>query len=173
MTLTYGIGDKVVHAAYGAGVVTRVVRKTIAGEPRRYYLINPLALDDTVIMVPVDRAKRVGLRSAVKASEMARMATLEGLPERVSRDYKERQQRISEKLDSRDPHQLAEVARDLAAFKRENRGHLGSTDTRLLKRARESLAGELALIENISFEGALARIDEVLMLSDEALQPQI
>ena len=174
MTMTYGIGDKVVHPNYGAGVVTKVVRRTIGGGPRQYYLIEPLALSDTEIMVPVERANGVGLRNAVKPSEMERALTaLEALPDTLSTDHKERQALIREKLGSQDPHQLAEVARDLAAFRRMRGGRLGAEDIRLLKRSRECLAGELALVESLSFEAALDRIDDTLMLTDQALQPPI
>ena len=174
MTLTYGIGDKVIHPAYGAGIVKRVVRKTIAGEPRQYYLIDPLAYDDLEIMVAVDKVKRIGLRNAVKRSEMTHaLSSLMGQPEQVSTDYKERQELISAKLESGDPYQVAEVVRDLAAFSRLKHGHLGSKDTQLLKQARECLAGELAVVEDIAFEEALDRIDQALMLADEEPRAKI
>ena len=172
--VTYTVGDKVIHPAYGAGVVTKVVRRSIGGSDRRYYLIVPLALDDTEIMVPVDHVARVGLRNAVGSREMARaLTTLQGPPTQLASDYGERQQRVKEKIESRDPTRLAEVARDLAAFRRLKRGRIGSEDLRLLKRSREYLAGELALVESLSFDAALSRIDESLMLSGETLQPRI
>ena len=170
-TLAYGIGDKVVHPAYGPGIVKRLVRRTISGAPHRYYLIEPVATDDTEIMVSVDRAKRLGLRKAVKRSEMARaVRTLAALPRMLPRDYRERQQRIKEQLESEGPNEVARAARDLAAFRRAKQGRLGITDARLLKRACERLAGELALVEDISLEDAISRINGILMLSDKALQ---
>ena len=171
MALVYGVGDKVVHPAHGAGIVREVVRRTIAGEPRQYYLIEPLAYDDMKIMVAVDKVKLIGLRSASKRSELRRtLRTLKGLPELVSGNYKERQQHINEKLRSASLHQVAEAARDLAAFKREKQGRMGVTDNRLLKQAREAIAGELAIVEDMPFEDALARVDEDLMLIDKEEQ---
>ena len=168
MALVYGVGDKVVHPAHGAGIVRKVVRRTIAGESRQYYLIDPLAYDDLEIMVAVDKVKLIGLRGASKKSEMKRtLRTLKGLPKQVSSNYKERQQRISEKLCSSELSQVAEAARDLAAFKREKQGRMGVTDNRLLKQAREAIAGELAIVEDMPFEDALTRVDEDLMLVDE------
>ena len=173
-TLAYGIGDKVVHPHYGASIVKRLVRRTISGATHRYYLIEPLALDETEIMVSVDGAKRVGLRDAVKRSVMARaLRALAGLPRQLSSDYKKRQARIKEQLESKDLHELAEAARDLAAFRRERNGRLGVSDTKLLLRARDRLAGELALVEDISFEEAMSRIDDTLILSGEVLAPPI
>ena len=167
MDLVYGIGDKVVHPAHGAGIVKKVVRRTIAGEPRQYYLIEPLAHNDMEVMVAVDKVKLIGLRVAAKRSEMRRtLRTLRGLPEPVSSNYKERQQQICEKLRSAELSQVAEAARDLAAFKREKQGRMGVTDNRLLKQSRETIAGELAIVEDMTFEDALAQIDEGLMLAE-------
>lgn len=168
MTLAYRANDKVVHPAHGAGVVRKVVRRTIAGESRQYYLIDPLAHDGMEVMVAVDKVKLVGLRKASRRSKMRRtLRTLRGLPEQLPIDFKVRQTLISEKIQSADPPHVAEAARDLAAFKREKDGRLGVTDSKLLKRARECIAGELALVEEIPFEDALSQIDEGLMLEDE------
>jgi CarD family transcriptional regulator len=167
MTLLYDAGDKVVHPAHGAGVVRRVVRRTIAGEPRQYYLIEPLAYDDLEVLVSVEQVGRIGLRDASKRSKMRKaLRRLQGSPDEISSDYKERQRRIGEKLQSADPCQVAEVARDLTGLKRDKGGRLGTADTRLLKQARESIAGELAIVEDLTFEEALSRVDEALMLDD-------
>ena len=168
-TLAYQKGDKVVHPAHGAGIVKKVVLRTIAGEPRKYYLIDPLAHDDLEVMVAIDKVRLIGLRGASKRSKMRRtMRRLQKTPRDVPSDYKKRKQVIAEKLRSSDPYQLADVARDLAGLKTEKGGRLGTTDTRFLKQACESLAGELALVEEMSFDDALAQVGECLMLDEEA-----
>ena len=170
-TLAYQKGDKVVHPAHGAGIVKRVVLRTIAGEPRKYYLIDPLAHDDLEVMVAIDKARLIGLRGASKRSKMRRtMRRLQKTPQDMPSDYKERKQVLAEKLRSSDPYQLADVARDLAGLKTEKGGRLGVTDTKFLKQACESLAGELALVEEMSFDDALAQVGECLMLGAEAEQ---
>lgn len=169
MALLYAAGDKVVHPAHGAGIVRRVVRRTIAGEPRQYYLIEPLACNDLEVLVSVEQVGRIGLRDASKRSKMRKaLRQLQSSPDEVSSDYKERQRRIGEKLQSTDPCQVAEVARDLTGLKRDKGGRLGTADTRLLKQARESIAGELAIVEDMTFEEALAQVDDALMLDDGA-----
>jgi len=172
MTLAYQIGDKVVHPAYGAGVVMRVVRKNIAGEPRRYYLIDPLAYD-MEIMVAVDKVQLIGLRDAMKRSEVASiLSTLREMPNPLPIDNDERQEILDAKLRSGDTNQVAEVVRDLNEFERQKEGRLGAKDARLLKRARESLAGELAVVEEISFEEALTQIDKALAPVDETMEEE-
>jgi CarD family transcriptional regulator len=170
-TLAYQKGDKVVHPAHGAGIVKKVVLRTIAGEPRKYYLIYPLAHDDLEVMVAIDKVRLIGLRGASKRSKMRRtMRRLQKTPQDVPSDYKKRKQVLAEKLRSSDPYQLADVARDLAGLKTEKGGRLGVTDTKFLKQACESLAGELALVEEMSFDDALAQVGECLMLDEEAEQ---
>ena len=162
MTQIYEIGDKVVHPAYGAGIVKSVVRRSIAGEPRRYYVIDPLA-HDMEIMVSVDKAQLIGLRNAMRHSDLAEiLSTLNASAEQLPPDHEERQQQLGEKLQSGDAYQVGEVVRDLTEFERQKEGRLGSRDARLLEQARECLAGELAVVEGLSFEEALARIDEAL-----------
>ena len=168
MALAYSTGDKVVHPAHGAGIVKKVVSRTIAGEPRQYYLIQPLAHADLEIMVAVDKVRDVGLRNALKRTEMKRtLRMLNATPEKVSSNYKERQRRIGQKLQSSNLGEVAEVARDLAAFKRLRQGRMGVTDNRMLKQAKECIAGELAIVEGLDFEDALARVDERLMVDDD------
>ena len=169
MTLTYHRGDKVVHPAHGAGIVRKVVLRTIAGEPRKYYVIDPLAYDDLEIMVAIDKVRLIGLRGACKPSKMRRtLRRLQRTPKDVPSDYKKRRQVLGEKLKSSDPYQLADVARDLVGLKSEKGGRLGVTDTKFLKQACESLAGELALVEEMSFEDALAQVDKCLVPDEEA-----
>ena len=168
MRLAYRANDKVMHPAHGAGIVRTIVRRTIAGEPRWYYLIDPLADSRMEIMVAVDKVRAVGLRRASKRRTMRRvLCTLKGLSEAVPSDFKKRQALIGDRTESGDPVRVAKAARDLVAFKREKDGRLGITDTRLLNRAREYIAGELAVVEEIPFEDALSRVDQDLMLEDE------
>ena len=171
---TYGVGDRVVHPAYGAGVVRRVVQRTIAGEPRQYYVIEPVSHDGMEVMVPVEQVALIGLRSALGHQEMSHiLAALGGPAGAMSTDSKERQQQIRDRLDSGDPYQVAEAARDLAALRRGKGSQLGTVDTRLLIEARQSLAAELAVIESVSLDAALGQVDEALLLTQERLGPRI
>ena len=170
--MIYGIGDKVVHPYYGAGIVRRLVRRTISGMPRRYYLIEPVALGQSELMIPVDRAGQVGLRKAVRPAAMARaLRTLAGSPGKLSTDYKKRQERIRDCLQSRDPERLASAARDLSAFMRSHRGRLSLVDVGLLKKTREFLASELALIHDTTFDDALTRVDDFLAMNSQVSRP--
>lgn len=166
MKLTYQVGDKVVHPVYGAGIVIGITRKSIAGDVRRYYVVDPMSYDMQV-MVPVDKAKASGLRDVLKRSGIARVfRTLQDAPEELSDDHKERQALVDEKLVSANPIEIAKIIRDLSWLAR-RKGRLGTTDTKLLDRARSLLAGELAIALDVDVETALERIQRALNPEEE------
>jgi len=165
MKLPYQVGDKIVHPVYGAGIITGITEKSIAGDLRRYYVIDPMTYD-MQIMVSVERVKDVGLRKVLKRSRIVRVFRVLGsAPDEPTCDHKERQELATEKLQSANPMEIAEVMRDLS-WQKKRKGHLGGKDTRLLERARNLLAGELAVIEGLEIEDALARIETALDLEE-------
>ena len=58
----YQIGDKVVYPVHGAGVVEAIESREIGGRNRQYYVLN-LPYSSLRIMVPMEEAENVGLRS--------------------------------------------------------------------------------------------------------------
>jgi len=166
MKPTYQVGDKVVHPIYGAGVVTGISQKSIAGDLRHYYIIEPMTYDMR-IMVSVEKAKDVGLRDVLKHSGIARiLRVLRSTPDELISDYKERQSLAAEKLCSANPIEIAEVMRNLSWLQKQ-KGHLGAKDRKLLDRARNLLAGEMAVAEDLDLENALARIETALGLDED------
>ena len=121
---------------------------------------------DMQIMVPVEKVKDVGLRNVLKRSGIARvLRVLRSTPDELSSDHKERQKLATEKLQSSNLIEIAEVMRNLS-WQQQRKGHLGSKDTRLLERARDLLAGELAVADGLGIEGALTRIETALGLNE-------
>jgi hypothetical protein len=75
-------------------------------------------------------------------------------------DHKIRQKCVQEKLRTGDAIEVAEVIRDLSALKRQD--HLTSFDTRLLEKAQQFLACEVALVEEVQVSKAERMISETL-----------
>jgi CarD family transcriptional regulator len=156
----FDIGDKVVHPTHGAGQVTGVKEQDLVEPYQRYYVID-LAVDDRTLMIPVSNAEEIGLRSISREAALSRVwRTLSGTGESLSGDYKKRQKRIQKKLKTGDVIKVAEVIRDLSTLKRED--HLTSFDTRLLDRAQQFLACEVALVEGVQVSEAERMIYETL-----------
>ncbi len=156
----FDIGDKVVHPTHGAGRVTGIKKQDLLDQYHRYYVID-LAVDDRTLMIPVSNAEEIGLRSISQEAALSQVwhslgAAAEPLPD----DHKRRQEHIQEKLKTGDAIKVAEVIRDLSALKRED--HLTSFDAKLLERAQQFLASEVALVEGVQVSKAERMISETL-----------
>jgi CarD family transcriptional regulator len=156
----FDIGDKVVHPTHGAGLVKGIKEQDLLEQFHRYYVID-LAVDDRTLMIPVSNAEEIGLRSISQKPVLSQVwHTLDATAETLSDDYKQRQKRIQEKLKTGNAIKVAEVIRDLSALKRED--HLTSFDTKLLERAQQFLASEVALVEGVQVGKAEQMISETL-----------
>jgi CarD family transcriptional regulator len=159
-TEMFDIGDKVVHPTHGAGLVKGIKEQDLLEQYHRYYVID-LTVDDRTLMIPVSKAEEIGLRSISRQAALSRMwRTLGAAAKTLLDDYKKRQMRIQEKLKTGDVIKVAEVIRDLSARKRED--CLTSFDTRLLERAEQFLAGEVALVEEVQVGEAERMISETV-----------
>jgi Transcriptional regulators, similar to M. xanthus CarD len=156
----FDVGDKVVHPNHGAGQVTGIKEQDLLEQYHRYYVID-LAVDDRTLMIPVSKAKEIGLRSISQEAVLSQVwHTLSAAAKTLLDDYKKRQERIQEKLKTGEAIKVAEVIRDLSALKRED--HLTSFDTRLLERAQQFLSSEVALVEGVQVSEAERMIHETL-----------
>jgi CarD family transcriptional regulator len=156
----FDIGDKVVHPTHGAGLVTGIEKQDLLEQYHSYYVID-LTVDDRTLMIPVSNAEEIGLRSISQRTVLSQVwDTLGVAAETLPDDYKKRQERIQEKLKTGDAIKIAEVIRDLSSLKRED--HLTSFDTKLLERAQQFLACEVALVEEVQVSEAERMIFETM-----------
>jgi CarD family transcriptional regulator len=156
----FDIGDKVVHPTHGAGQVKGIKEQDLLEQYERYYVID-LVVDGRTLMIPVSNAEEIGLRSISREAVLSKVwRTLSRAAEALSDDYKKRQERIQEKLKTGDVIKVAEVIRDLSTLKRED--HLTSFDTKLLERAEQFLACEVALVEGLQVSEAERIISETV-----------
>ena len=167
----FDIGDKVVHPSHGAGQVTGIEKRDLLEQYHRYYVID-LAVDHRTLMVPVSNAEEIGLRSISQESVLSKVwHTLDASAKTLSDDYRKRQKRIQEKLKTGDAIKVAEVIRDLSTLKRED--HLTSFDTKLLERAQQFLASEVALVEEVQVSEAERMIYDTLDNGVESPKVQV
>ena len=71
--MSYKVGDMVVYPRHGAAKVEAITERTVKGVTREYLQLSVLSSDGLVINVPVDNAKKVGVRDIVSASEAAKV----------------------------------------------------------------------------------------------------
>jgi CarD family transcriptional regulator, regulator of rRNA transcription len=158
----FRVGDKVVHPSHGAGVICGIETHAINQDASSsYYVISLMSAGSRRVLVPVNNVIMIGLRSAMarsKASEV--LEVLNGRPAALSNNFTERQAHLSEHLRSGDPREWAELVRNL--YWRGLKKKLSATDQDYYNRARDMLAGEIALADGCTIEAAGKRIEDRL-----------
>jgi CarD family transcriptional regulator len=113
------------------------------------------------VHVPVRKAVELGMRPAMPQAKIAGVLdTLRSKPNRLSQDYKERQENLWEKIKTCRPIPTAEAVRDLTW--RKQRAHLTKKDSELLQRGQDFLAAEMALVLDTDVSEANGRIASAL-----------
>jgi RNA polymerase-interacting CarD/CdnL/TRCF family regulator len=111
--------------------------------------------------VPIRKMDELGVRLVMSSGKLIQVLdTLQSVPCTLSNDYRERQERVREKLETGLPIPMAETVRDLAWHRK--RRHLTQRDEALLKRGRERLATEMALATDAHVVETHELIDETL-----------
>jgi CarD family transcriptional regulator len=160
MNFRFQVGDKVVHPYHGAGMVVDIKEKKLLKQHGRYYVID-LVASDGIVMVPIDKVQRIGLRRVSGRRTISRaMATLASAPDMLSSDHRERQAHAQEKLNTGDLIKVTEVVRNLAW--RNHEGRLTMADNKLYQRAQTFLASELALARGIELQEAKEQLQTAL-----------
>ncbi|MDR0836700.1 MAG: CarD family transcriptional regulator [Propionibacteriaceae bacterium] len=161
----FTVGETVVYPNHGAAVIEELETRVIKGEEKLYLVLRVLGQTDLTVRVPASNLDLVGVRDVVDNDGLERVFSVLRMigveePSNWSRRYKAN----LEKLHSGNVLRVAEVVRDL--WHRERGKGLSAGEKRMLAKAREILASELALAEKITREDAEARLDEVLAPTD-------
>ena len=158
--MQYSIGDKVVHPHHGPGWIASIERKEIMDGIKLYYVIEIPGQGLTLCM-PVGKADEGGMRLAMSQSRFPRvMSMLRGRPHLLPEDYRERQEQISTQLKTGRVMQLARVVRDLTWHRKT--AHLTKVDSDYLKKGRELLAAEMALVSGDTISDASKLIEATM-----------
>ena len=156
----FDVGDKVVYPMHGAGVVEGIDERQILGETRSYYLVR-IKHGNMQVMVPVQGAETVGLRSIVDASDLDQVYKelgAESTP--MDENWNRRNRENMEKLKTGDLCCVAEVIRNLARIDRVKK--LSTGEKKLLNSARQILSSEMMMVLNIEEDAALDMIEKAI-----------
>ena len=149
-------GDKVVHRIHGAATVSAVSSLDSAPRDCQYCRLD-LVSSDTRVMVPVQRAEAI-LRPVCSSSAMSR--ALEVTQATITVDgWRGRHERLRASLQTGEVLAVAQVICRLRVLRQKK--DLSFTDRRILRRATSLLAGELALVKEISYEQAECRVERL------------
>lgn len=159
INLGFNIGERVVYPSHGVGEIVNIEAQNIAGTEIQVYVVS-FPQDKMTLKVPVNRAKASGLRSLVSKRDLGNIfQTLQGKPKQGNRMWSRRAQEYESKINSGDIIAVAEVVRDLYKNADNDRSYSERT---IYETALNRLAGELAVLENITSDEAVSRLIEVL-----------
>ena len=156
----FGVGDKVVYPHHGAAVIARKERLSFQGQRTDYFVLE-VATDQLILKVPVHKAVEQGVRPVISQTVARKvLATFKSPPEEAGANWSRWYKLLTEKINSGDIFQVAEVVRDLT-YAQQTKG-ISPALKRMLSKARLILASELRFALDVSEEEAMRRLDKSL-----------
>ncbi|BDR54471.1 CarD family transcriptional regulator [Bombiscardovia apis] len=158
--MDYKVGDMVVYPRHGAARVDAITERTVKGITREYLQLSVLSSDGLVIDVPIENAKKVGVRDIVDGKAVAKVFQILRTPivEEKEMNWSRRYKLNVEKIATGEVNKIAEVVRDLSQRDVDEHG-LSAGEKRMLSKARSILTSEIALSEKIGEEETQRLID--------------
>jgi CarD family transcriptional regulator len=165
----FKVGDTVVYPLHGAGTIESIEEQEVLGKKQRYYVLK-LLIGGMRLMIPVDSAKKVGLRSIIRKGEANKVFDVlkgKGGKERTV-DWKLRYNKNLEKIKSGSIYKVAEVARNLSA--RSQKQGLSSSERKLFDSACQMIVSELTFVQDSSLKEVNSEIEKILKISSSDTQ---
>jgi CarD family transcriptional regulator len=160
VTYPFAVGDKVVYPHHGAATIIKKKRIDFAGERRDYFILE-VATDQLTIQVPAENALERGVRPVISKSKAQQVfATFKDEPQEAGSNWSRWYKLLTEKINSGDIFQVAEVVRDLT-HTQQVKG-ISPALKRMLAKARLIIVSELRFSLNLSEEDAIKKLDRVL-----------
>jgi CarD family transcriptional regulator len=158
--LDFKVSDHVVYPAHGVGKVNGIETQEVAGMSLEVYVIT-FDHEKMTLRVPTKKAKTAGLRPLAAGDVVSKaLTTLKGRA-RVKRTmWSRRAQEYEAKINSGDLISIAEVVRDL--HRAENQPEQSYSERQLYESALDRMAREVAAIERIDREAAVAILTKSL-----------
>ncbi|MEA3501788.1 MAG: CarD family transcriptional regulator, partial [Actinomycetota bacterium] len=109
----FSVGDKVVYPHHGAATIVRKERREFKDEKQNFYVLE-IATDQLIVSVPAASAVERGVRPVISKSKSRQVfQTLRGEPQEAGSNWSRWYKVLTEKINSGDIFQVAEVIRDL------------------------------------------------------------
>lgn len=156
---SFSKGDWIVHSHYGTGQIKGIDTRSISGEDTKYFRIKT---SDSTFWIPVDQMDSEVLRPLSTPEEIDQaIATLQKPPEQMSSNHKVRQSRIRQARIHNTPQAIAQIIRDLRAYRRK-KGVLNETERNAFQVLKQRLVEEWALVTGTKTERVASKLDTLL-----------
>ncbi|NNF69699.1 MAG: CarD family transcriptional regulator [Acidimicrobiia bacterium] len=158
--MPFKVGDKVVYPHHGAATIVKKEKIEFAGEKQDYFVLE-LATDQLTVRVPTVNALELGVRPVISQNVARKVfATFRQDPEEAGSNWSRWYKLLTEKINSGDIFQVAEVVRDLT-YAQQLKG-ISPALKRMLAKARLIITSELRFALKIDEEEAIKRLERAL-----------
>ena len=158
--LEFKVGDHVVYPAHGVGRVQGIETQEVAGLKLEVYVIT-FDHEKMTLRVPTRKAKAAGLRPLANTDVVGKaLTTLKGRARIKRTMWSRRAQEYEAKINSGDLISIAEVVRDL--YRADNQPEQSYSERQLFESAMDRMAREVAAIESIDRDSAVAMLTKSL-----------
>jgi CarD family transcriptional regulator len=163
--IPFAVGDKVVYPHHGAATIIKKQKLDVGGEKRDYFILE-IATDQLTVSVPADSAVELGVRPVISRNKARQVfATLRSEPQEAGSNWSRWYKVLTEKINSGDIFQVAEVIRDLD-YAQKIKG-ISPALKRMLAKARLIIISELQFSLKISEEEAIKKLERALPKIEE------
>ena len=156
----FKVRDKVVYPHHGAATIVKREKIEFAGEKQEYYVLQ-VATDQLTLRVPVESAIERGVRPVISKNKARQVfATFKDEPQEAGANWSRWYKLLTEKINSGDIFQVAEVVRDLT-YAQQGKG-ISPALKRMLAKARLIIVSELQFSLGLSEEKTIEKLDRAL-----------
>ncbi len=149
-----------VYPHHGAATIIKKERIEFAGEKRDYFVLE-VATDQLTVRVPAENALDRGVRPVISQNKAKQVfATFKQEPQEAGANWSRWYKLLTEKINSGDIFQVAEVVRDLT-YAQQVKG-ISPALKRMLAKARVIIISELQFSLNLSEEDSIKKLDRAL-----------
>jgi CarD family transcriptional regulator len=164
----FKVGDKVVYPHHGAATIVKKERHEFDGEKHDYFVLE-VATDQLTVRVPTTKAVELGVRPVISKTVARKVfATFKDDPQEAGSNWSRWYKLLTEKINSGDIFQVAEVVRDLT-YAQQIKG-ISPALKRMLAKARLIIVSELRFALNLGEEEAIKRLDRALPKVEEPVE---
>ncbi|MCL1593116.1 MAG: hypothetical protein M3132_02030, partial [Actinomycetia bacterium] len=161
----FKVGDKVVYPHHGAATIVKKERIDFAGERQDYFVLE-IVTDQLTLRVPVEKAVDRGVRPVISKNKARQVfAVFKAEPQEAGANWSRWYKLLTEKINSGDIFQVAEVVRDLT-YAQQIKG-ISPALKRMLAKARLIIVSELQFSLALSEEDTITKLDRALPIVEE------
>ncbi len=158
--IPFKVGDKVVYPHHGAATIIKKERIEFSGTKTDYFVLE-VATDQLTVRVPAVNAVDLGVRPVISKTVARKVfKTFKEEPQEAGANWSRWYKLLTEKINSGDIFQVAEVVRDLT-YAQQVKG-ISPALKRMLAKARLIIISELRFALVLDEEEAIKKLDRAL-----------